>query len=78
VIGGPVALPLGVRACHGLMAQLAPQVGNRPPPCAFDVLHPRTMYPLGVMGVAIALAGAVSCPSSRPQPGRRDPATGGR
>ena len=26
---------------------------------AFDVLHPTTLYPLGVMGLAIALAGAV-------------------
>jgi putative ABC transport system permease protein len=59
VIGGLVALPLGVRAYHGLMTQLAQQVGNRPPPFAFSVLHPATLYPLGVMGFAVALAGAV-------------------
>jgi putative ABC transport system permease protein len=59
VIGGLVAMPLGVRAYHGLMTQLAQQIGNRPPPFAFDVLHPTTLYPLGVMGLAIALAGAV-------------------
>ena len=57
-MGGLVALPLGVRTYHGLMTQLARQVGNRPPPCAFDVLHPTTLYQLGVMGLAIALAGA--------------------
>jgi putative ABC transport system permease protein len=59
VIGGLVAMPLGVRTYHGLMTQLAQQIGNRPPPFAFDVLHPTTLYPLGVMGLAIALAGAV-------------------
>jgi putative ABC transport system permease protein len=59
VIGGLVALPLGVRTYQGLMTQLAQQIGNRPPPFAFDVLHPTTLYPLGVMGLAIALAGAV-------------------
>ena len=32
VIGGLVALPLGVRTYHALMTQLARQVGNRPPP----------------------------------------------
>jgi predicted lysophospholipase L1 biosynthesis ABC-type transport system permease subunit len=59
VIGGLVALPLGVRTYHGLMTQLAQQVDNRPPPFAFDVLHPTTLYPLGVMGLAVALAGAM-------------------
>jgi putative ABC transport system permease protein len=59
VIGGLVALSLGVRTYHGLMTQLAQQVGNRPPPFAFDVLHPTTLYPLGAMGLAVALAGAV-------------------
>jgi ABC-type antimicrobial peptide transport system permease subunit len=39
------------------MTSLAEQIGNRPPPFAFDVLHPTTLYPLGVMGLAIALAG---------------------
>ena len=58
VIGGLVAMPLGVRTYHGLMTQLAQQIGNHAPPFAFDVLHPTTLYPLGVMGVAIALAGA--------------------
>jgi putative ABC transport system permease protein len=58
VIGGLVAMPLGVRTFHGLMTSLAEQIGNRPPPFAFDVLHPTTLYPLGVMGLAIALAGA--------------------
>jgi putative ABC transport system permease protein len=60
VMGGLVALSLGVRAYHGLMTQLARQVGNRPPPFEFDVLHPRTLYPLGVIGLAIAGAGVVS------------------
>jgi putative ABC transport system permease protein len=59
VIGGLVAMPLGVRTYHELMTQLAQQIGNRPPPFAFDVLYPTTLYPLGVMGLAIALAGAV-------------------
>jgi putative ABC transport system permease protein len=58
VIGGLAALPLGVRTYHGLMTQLAQQIGNRPPPFAFDVLPPATLYPLGAMGLAIALAGA--------------------
>ena len=59
VIGGLLAMPLGVRTYHGLMTMLARQIGNHPPPFAFDVLHPATLYPLGVMGLAIALAGAV-------------------
>jgi ABC-type antimicrobial peptide transport system permease subunit len=59
MIGGLVALPLGVRTYHALMTQFARQVGNRPPPFAFDVLHPTTLYPLGAMGLAIAPAGAV-------------------
>ena len=59
MIGGLVAVPLGVRTYRGLMTQLAQQIGNRPPPFAFDVLHPATLYPLGVMGLAIALAGAL-------------------
>jgi putative ABC transport system permease protein len=59
MVGGLLAMPLGVRAYRGLMTQLAQQIGNRPPPFAFDVLHPTTLYPLGVMGLTIALAGAV-------------------
>jgi putative ABC transport system permease protein len=58
VIGGLVA-PLGVRTYHELMTQLARQVGKRPPPFVFDVLHPTTLYPLGAMDLAVALAGAV-------------------
>lgn len=58
VIGGLVAMPLGVRTYHGLMTQRTQQIGNRPPPFAFDVLHPMTIYQLGAMGLAIALAGA--------------------
>jgi putative ABC transport system permease protein len=58
VIGGLVAMPLGVRAYHGLLTSLARQIGTRPPPFAFDVLPPMTLYPLGAMGLAIALAGA--------------------
>jgi putative ABC transport system permease protein len=58
VIGGLVALPLGVRTHHGLMTKFAQQLGNSLPPFAFDVLHPMTLYPLGAMGLAIALAGA--------------------
>jgi predicted lysophospholipase L1 biosynthesis ABC-type transport system permease subunit len=59
VIGGLVAMPLGVRTYHGLMTMLARQIGNHPPPFAFNVLHPATLYPLGVMGLAIVLAGAL-------------------
>jgi putative ABC transport system permease protein len=59
VIGGLVALPSGVRTHHGLMTGLARQIGNSLPPFAFDVLRPMTLYPLGVMGLAIAVAGAV-------------------
>jgi hypothetical protein len=69
VIGGLVPLPLGVRTYHELMTQLARQVDNRPPPFAFDVLHPTTLYPLGAMGLAIALAGAVF-PTRRAARGR--------
>jgi putative ABC transport system permease protein len=58
VIGGLVAMPLGVRTYHRVMTQLAQQIGNNAPPFAFDVLHPATLYPLGAMGLAIALAGA--------------------
>ncbi|HJR50649.1 MAG TPA: hypothetical protein VJ794_06050 [Gemmatimonadales bacterium] len=59
VVGGLVAMSLGVRTYHGLRTQLAQQVGNRPPPFAFEVLHSTTLYPLGVMGLAVALAGAM-------------------
>jgi hypothetical protein len=69
VMGGLVALSLGVRTYHGLMTQLARQIGNRPPPFAFDVLHPATLYPLGAMGLAIARAGAVSLPVEPPAAG---------
>jgi putative ABC transport system permease protein len=58
VLGGLLAMPLGVRAYHWVMTQIAQQIGNHAPPFAFDVLHPATLYPLGAMGVAIALAGA--------------------
>ena len=78
VIGGLVALPLGVRTYCELMTQLARQVGNRAPPFAFDVLHPTTLYPLGVMALPSPRRRRVPCPSSRPQPGRRDPAIGVR
>jgi len=47
-----------VRAYRTLMTDLAQQIGNHPPPFAFDVLHPSLLYPLGAVGVAIALAGA--------------------
>jgi putative ABC transport system permease protein len=40
------------------VTQVGTAIGNTPPPLAFDVLHPMTLYPLGVMGLAIALAGA--------------------
>lgn len=59
VIGGLVGMPAGVRTHHWLMTQLARQTGNsRLPAFAFDVFHPMTLYPLGLTGLAIALAGA--------------------
>src|SRR5262245_13537905 len=58
VIGGLIALPLGVRTYRALMPELAHQIGNSPPPFALEVLDPWTLYPLGVLGVAIALVGA--------------------
>jgi putative ABC transport system permease protein len=59
VIGGLVGMPAGVRTHHWLMTQLARQTGNsRLPAFAFDVFHPMTLYPLGLAGLAIALAGA--------------------
>ena len=59
VIGGLVGMPAGVRAYHGLVTQLARGIGISPPPFAFDVLHPMTLYPLALTGLAIALAGAI-------------------
>jgi putative ABC transport system permease protein len=59
LIGGLAAMPLGVRTYHGLMTTLGQQIGTTPPPFAFDVLHPATLYPLGAAGLAIALAGAI-------------------
>jgi putative ABC transport system permease protein len=58
VIGGLVGIPAGVGTYHGLVTQLARGIGLTPPPFAFDVLHPTTLYPLGLTGLAIALAGA--------------------
>ena len=58
LIGGLIALPLGVITHHGVMTRFARGLGNSLPPFAFDVLHPATLYPLGAMGLAIALAGA--------------------
>ena len=58
VIGGLVALPLGARTYRTLMTELAQQIGNSPPPFALEVLDPWTLYPLGAIGLAIALAGA--------------------
>jgi putative ABC transport system permease protein len=59
VIGGLAGMPAGVRAYHGLVTQLARGIGISPPPFAFDVLHPMTLYPLALTGLAIALAGAI-------------------
>jgi ABC-type lipoprotein release transport system permease subunit len=58
VLGGLLALPLGVRTYRALMTMLAQEIGNRPPPFALHVLPPIVLYPLGAMGLAIALAGA--------------------
>ena len=58
-IGGLAGMPFGVRTYHGLMSQLARQIGNSLPPLAFDVLHPATLVPLGLTGLAIALVGAL-------------------
>jgi putative ABC transport system permease protein len=59
VIGGLVGMPAGVRTYHWMVTQLADRViGISPPPFAWDVLHPGTLYPLGLAGVVIALAGA--------------------
>lgn len=57
-IGGLLAMPLGARAYDAVMTSLARSIGNTAPPFAFDVLPPTTLYPLGAMGLAIALAGA--------------------
>jgi putative ABC transport system permease protein len=58
VIGGLLGMPAGVRTYHGLVTQLARGIGTSPPPFAWDVFHPMTLYLLGLAGVAIALAGA--------------------
>jgi putative ABC transport system permease protein len=58
VIGGLMGMPAGVRTYHELVNLLAREIGNSLPPFAYDVLHPTTLYPLGVMGLAIAVAGA--------------------
>jgi putative ABC transport system permease protein len=58
VIGGLLGMPAGVRIHHWLVTQVGQSIGNTPPPLAFDVLHPMTLYPLGLTGLAIALAGA--------------------
>ena len=58
VLGGLVGMPAGVATYHQVMNALAHQVGNSAPPVVFDVLHPGTLYPLGLTGLAIALAGA--------------------
>jgi putative ABC transport system permease protein len=58
VFGGLIGMAAGVRTYHGLVTQLARGIGIRPPPFAFDVLHPMTLYPLGLTGLAIAVAGA--------------------
>ena len=71
VIGGLVALSLGVRTYHGLMTQLAQQVGNRPPPFAFDVLHPTTLYPLG--GWALPSPSPAPCSPPVEPPAARPP-----
>jgi hypothetical protein len=47
------------------MTQLAQQIGNHAPPFAFDVLHPTTLYPLGVMGLAGAFFPARRAARSR-------------
>ena len=59
LIGGFAGMPAGVLTYHGLVSELALQVGNDLPPHAFDVLHPATLYPLGLTGLAIALVGAL-------------------
>ena len=59
LIGGLVGIAVGVRTYHGLVTQLARGIGVSPPPFAFDVLHPMTLYPLTLAGLAIALAGAL-------------------
>jgi putative ABC transport system permease protein len=51
-------MPAGVRIHHELVTQVGKAIGNTPPPLACDVLHPTTLYPLGLTGLAIALAGA--------------------
>jgi putative ABC transport system permease protein len=58
LIGGLVGLPAGVLTYHWLMTALGHQMGNNPPPMLFNVLHPNTLYPLGLTGLAIAIAGA--------------------
>jgi hypothetical protein len=71
VVLAPIAaaMPLGVRTYHALMTQLAQQIGNRPPPSAFDVLHPTTLYPLGAVSLAIASPAPFSLPVEPPAAG---------
>jgi putative ABC transport system permease protein len=59
VVGGLVGTPAGANAYRGLLIQLAHGIGISPPPFGLDVLGPMALYPLGLTGVAIALAGAL-------------------
>jgi len=59
VVGGLAGMLAGTHIYRGLVTQLAHGIGVSPPPFAFDVLHPSTLYPLGLTGLAIALAGAL-------------------
>jgi putative ABC transport system permease protein len=51
-------MPVGVRAYHWLMPQLARATGSSLPPFIFDVYQPMTLYSLGLTGLAIAVVGA--------------------
>lgn len=58
LIGGLIGIPAGVSTHHTLITALARQAGDDVPAFVFDVLHPVSLYPLGLAGLAIALAGA--------------------
>ena len=58
LIGGLIGMPAGVSTHRTLIAALAGQAGDDVPAFVYDVLHPITLYPLGLSGLVIGLVGA--------------------